>query len=135
MRGSISGRRPSCSSLLVSSSRKASSDSGFRSVEEPARSRTHRPKSPPPAGMPEPLLHRPSLADTTVLNNFAQTRRTDLLRSAFPDFSTPIPAWDELELGVSRGLVPACDWSWLKIIALTERENARAEEIGRALGP
>ena len=85
--------------------------------------------------MPEPLLHRPSLADTTVLNNFAQTRRTDLLRSAFPDFSTPIPAWDELELGVSRGLVPACDWSWLKIIALTERENARAEEIGRALGP
>ena len=76
----------------------------------------------------------PALADTTVLNNFAQIRRTDLLRSAYPDLAAPIPAWRELELGVRRELVPACDWSWLNILVLTEREHARAEEIGRQLG-
>jgi predicted nucleic acid-binding protein len=77
----------------------------------------------------------PSLADTTVLNNFAQIRRPGLLRSVYPDLSAPIPVWNELELGVRRGLVPACDWSWLKILELTEEEQARAEEIGRELGP
>jgi predicted nucleic acid-binding protein len=76
----------------------------------------------------------PSLADTTVLNNFAQIRRTDLLRSAYPDLSAPIAVWTELELGVRRGLVPACDWSWLKILDLTEREGTRAGEIGQDLG-
>src|SRR3954470_502600 len=76
----------------------------------------------------------PSLADTTVLNNFAQIRRTDLLRSIYPDLSAPIPVWNELELGVRRGMVPACDWSWLKILDLTEQERTRADEIGRDLG-
>jgi predicted nucleic acid-binding protein len=74
------------------------------------------------------------LADTTVLNNFAQIRRTDLLRSIYPDLSAPTAVWGELEMGVRRGLVPACDWSWLKILDLTEREQTRAEEIGRDLG-
>jgi len=76
-----------------------------------------------------------SLADTTVLNNFAQIQRTDLLRSAWPDLSAPTPVWNELELGVRRGLVPACDWSWLKILALTEREQTQADQIGYDLGP
>jgi len=77
----------------------------------------------------------PPLADTTVLNNFAQIRRTDLLRSAWPGLSAPIPVWNELELGVRRGLVPACDWSWLEIFALTEGEQAQADQIGHDLGP
>jgi predicted nucleic acid-binding protein len=77
----------------------------------------------------------PALADTTVLNNFAQIRRTDLLGLASPALSAPVSVWKELELGVRRGLVPACDWSWLKILDLTEREQARADEIGRDLGP
>jgi predicted nucleic acid-binding protein len=75
------------------------------------------------------------LADTTVLNNFAQIRRTDLLKAAWPDLAAPIPVWNELELGVRRGLVPACDWSWLQLIDLTEREQERAGEVGRALDP
>lgn len=77
----------------------------------------------------------PSLADTTVLSNLAQIRRPDLLRSAHPDLSAPTPVWNELEVGVHRGLVPACDWSWLVILDLNEREQARADEIGRDLGP
>lgn len=76
----------------------------------------------------------PSLADTTVLNNFAQIRRPDLLRSAYPDLSAPLPVWNELELGVRRGLVPACDWSWLTILDLTGQEQARADAIGQGLG-
>ena len=75
------------------------------------------------------------LADTTVLNNFAQIRRPDLLRGAWPDLEAPIPVWNELELGVRLGLVPACDWSWLKILDLTEQEQVRADEVGRALDP
>jgi len=74
------------------------------------------------------------LADTTVLNNFAQIQRTDLLRAAHPDLSAPTPVWNELELGVHRGFVPSCDWSWLKILDLTEREQARADEFSHALG-
>jgi predicted nucleic acid-binding protein len=77
----------------------------------------------------------PVVADTTVLNNFAQIRRTDLLRLAYPDLSAPVAVWRELELGVRRGLVPVCDWSWLEILDLAERERAQADEIGRQLGP
>jgi predicted nucleic acid-binding protein len=76
----------------------------------------------------------PSIADTTVLNNFAQIRHPDLLKSAYPDLSAPIPVWNELELGVRRGLVPACDWSWLKILDLSALEQARADEISQDLG-
>ncbi|HEX3125811.1 MAG TPA: DUF3368 domain-containing protein [Thermoanaerobaculia bacterium] len=74
------------------------------------------------------------LADTTVLNNFAQIRRTDLLKAAWPDLAAPIAVWKELELGVRRGLVPVCDWSWLNLLDLTEREQIQVGDIGRPLG-
>src|SRR6266545_832073 len=77
----------------------------------------------------------PTLSDTTVLNNFAQIRRPHFLKSAYPDLAAPRPVWEELERGVRRGSVPLCDWSWLKILDLTESEHARAEQIGRGLGP
>jgi predicted nucleic acid-binding protein len=75
-----------------------------------------------------------SVADTTVLNNFAQIRRPDLLRSAYSGLASPLAVWSELERGVQRGLVPACDWSWLEIFDLTEQEQAQADEVGRELG-
>jgi predicted nucleic acid-binding protein len=77
----------------------------------------------------------PALSETTVLNNFAQIRRPHLLKSAYPDLSAPRPVWNELERGVRRGAVPACDWSWLEILDLTDRESTQAEELGRGLGP
>ena len=64
-----------------------------------------------------------------------QIRRPDLLRGAWPDLAAPIAVWKELELGVRRGLVPDCDWSWLKLLDLTEREQERADEVGQALHP
>lgn len=75
-----------------------------------------------------------ALADTTVLNNFAQIGRPELSRSAFPDLAAPRSVWNELQLGVLRGRVPACDWSWLTILDLTEQEQTQADEIGRTLG-
>lgn len=77
----------------------------------------------------------PTLSDTTVLNNFAQIRRPHLLKLAYPDLSAPRPVWNELERGVRRGSVPSCDWSWLTILDLTQKENVQAEEICRGLGP
>jgi predicted nucleic acid-binding protein len=47
----------------------------------------------------------PTFADTTVLNNFAQIRRPDLLSLAYPDLSAPASVWNELDLGVRRGTV------------------------------
>lgn len=76
----------------------------------------------------------PALADTTVLSNFAQVRQTGLLRAIYPDLAAPLAVWNELEIGVRRGLVPTCDWSWLKVLELSEQEQARADEIGRSLG-
>jgi predicted nucleic acid-binding protein len=76
----------------------------------------------------------PALADTTVLSNFAQVLRADLLRAAYPDLAAPTAVWTELEAGARRGLVPVCDWSWLAILELSEREQAAADEIGRSLG-
>lgn len=68
----------------------------------------------------------PSIVDTTVLSNFAQIRRPDLLRVVYPDLAAPITVWNDLDLGVRRGLVPVCDWSWLATLDLTEREQAQA---------
>ena len=76
----------------------------------------------------------PALADTTVLNNFAQIQRADLLRSAWQDLAAPAAVWNELDFGVRRGLVPVCDWSWLKILDLTPQEQAQADEVGQDLG-
>src|SRR3954471_6627526 len=69
------------------------------------------------------------LADTTVLNNFAQIERPDLLRRAFDLLSAPAEVREELAEGERKGLVPICDWSWLTIIEPTDAERFRAMEL------
>jgi predicted nucleic acid-binding protein len=69
------------------------------------------------------------LADTTVLNNFAQVKRPDLLRKAFTGLSAPLEVRAELAEGERRGLVPICDWSWLAVIQSTDAERSRASEL------
>jgi uncharacterized protein len=73
------------------------------------------------------------LADTTVLNNFAQVGRPDLLRRAFPGLSTPGFVLEELSLGERLGRVPLCDWSWLGIVELLRAERDRFIELRRDL--
>lgn len=75
------------------------------------------------------------LADTTVLNNFAQVSRPDLLRLAFPDLVATREVLDELLEGERLGVVPSCDWRWLEIVPLTEEESARAQAFLEHLDP
>jgi predicted nucleic acid-binding protein len=73
------------------------------------------------------------LTDTTVLNNFSQVARPDLLRRAFPSLAAPDVVRNELAAGERLGLVPVCDWSWLTLVALTEAEQSRADDLSRRL--
>lgn len=73
------------------------------------------------------------MTDTTVLNNFSQVARPDLLRLAFPGISAPAVVRKELAEGERLGRVPVCDWSWLEVIELTEAEQARAADLKQRL--
>lgn len=75
------------------------------------------------------------LTDTTVLNNFSQVARPDLLRRVFPGLAAPEVVRRELAAGERLGRVPVCDWFWLTHVALTEAEQSRAEELSRRLQP
>jgi predicted nucleic acid-binding protein len=75
------------------------------------------------------------LADTTVLNNFAQVRRPDLLQLAFSDLVAPQRVKEELLSGERLGVVPVCDWGWLEIIQLSEEEHRHAQDLCRHLDP
>ena len=74
-----------------------------------------------------------TLTDTTVLSNFAQVERPNLLREVFPRLASPRQVREELSEGERLGLVPSCDWSWLKTIELTDTEQAHATELRRNL--
>ena len=73
------------------------------------------------------------VADTTVLSNFAQVRGHTLLQQAFPSLGAPSAVREELAVGEKLGRVPACDWSWLAHVGLTDGEEARASELERFL--
>lgn len=73
------------------------------------------------------------LTDTTVLNNFSQVARPDLLRRAFPGLAAPDVVRHELAAGERLGRVPVCDWSWLTLVVLTEPEQFRSKELSGRL--
>lgn len=68
-----------------------------------------------------------TILDTTVLSNFAHSRRPELLRLALGEDGTTAPAvLSELRSGEALGLVPRCDWRWLQVIRLTDEEASLA---------
>jgi predicted nucleic acid-binding protein len=72
------------------------------------------------------------ILDTTVLSNFAHAQRPDLVRQALGEGIATTPAvMSELETGEARGLIPACDWSWLAVLELTDEERKSAAELSR----
>jgi predicted nucleic acid-binding protein len=73
------------------------------------------------------------LADTTVLNNFAQIGRPDLLQLAYPRLAAPRVVREELARGEQLGLVLRGDWSWLELLDLTDVEKSRAADLERLL--
>ncbi|MEJ2212448.1 MAG: DUF3368 domain-containing protein, partial [Anaerolineae bacterium] len=74
------------------------------------------------------------LLDNTVLSNFAVVHRPRLLPAAFGDLlATSEQVIEELMAGVSRGKLPALDWSWLPVWTLQEAELVHYERFLRAL--
>jgi predicted nucleic acid-binding protein len=73
------------------------------------------------------------LSDTTVLNNFAQIRRPDLLQRVYPTLASPRVVREELARGERLGLVRPGDWSWLQLLDLTDVEKSRATDLERLL--
>lgn len=74
-----------------------------------------------------------ALSDTTVLSNFANAQRPDLLRVLFVSLLVPDSVWAELERGERDGLIPAADWSWLNIVSLTPAELDASRQLQRKL--
>lgn len=73
------------------------------------------------------------LSDTTVLSNFSQVRRPDLLRKAFPGLASPRAVLVELKRGENLKRIPVCDWSWLEVLDPSGAERSRATELERIL--
>jgi predicted nucleic acid-binding protein len=70
-----------------------------------------------------------TIADTTVLSNFAHVRQPTLLRLLFTPLFVPDSVLAELEQGVHAGLVPECNWSWLEVVSPTHTERVKAKEL------
>jgi predicted nucleic acid-binding protein len=76
------------------------------------------------------------IADTTVLSNFAQAQRPELIALALDSRVAVTPeVLAELRRGEEAGRVPACDWSSLVRIEPTEAERQQARTWGTVLGP
>ncbi len=74
------------------------------------------------------------LLDNTVLSNFALVGRVDLLRLALgSEVSTTQQVMEESLAGVALGRVPATDWAWLPVIALSAAEEETYQTFLRHL--
>lgn len=78
---------------------------------------------------------RAALCDTTVLSNFAQVRRPDLLQVLFSPLLVPRTVLEELAAGERLASVPKCPWDFLEVVAQTPSERELASELRRRLGP
>ena len=68
--------------------------------------------------------------DNTVLSNFAQIRRPELLQLAVHSQGiTTTAVRQELAVGETNQTVPQCEWRWLPVVELTEAE----QEVARRL--
>jgi len=75
------------------------------------------------------------LLDNTVLSNFSTLRRPDLVREAFiEEVVTTEHVFREMQVGVTIGKIPPCDWQWLKNVALTSPELVRFRRLTAHLG-
>lgn len=74
------------------------------------------------------------ILDTTVLSNFSHIRRPDLVQQVFgADVATSPTAWAELMTGQALGFLPACAWTDVSVIDLSEEEESIAATLRRAL--
>lgn len=75
------------------------------------------------------------LLDNTILSNFSTVRRPELVCQAFfEEVMTTRHVFEEMEVGVAIGRIPACDWQWLKNVALTPAELIHFRRLTARLG-
>ncbi|HYU34371.1 MAG TPA: hypothetical protein VEW48_19635 [Thermoanaerobaculia bacterium] len=74
---------------------------------------------------------RVALSDTTVLSNFAQAQRPDLLRALFASLYVPVSVSEELAQGERGGLIPKADWGWLEVVSLSPAELVVSQDLQR----
>jgi predicted nucleic acid-binding protein len=75
------------------------------------------------------------LLDNTVMSNFAVIERPDLLNCILPgQIATTKEAFAELQAGISKGLIPSGDWSWLDVLSLTPQEQKSFALLTGSLG-
>jgi predicted nucleic acid-binding protein len=71
-----------------------------------------------------------AVVDNTLLSNFAHIQQPKLLAAAFDQPVTARAVLDELEVGVQIARIPCVDWSWLRVIELTDDERLN-QTLGR----
>jgi len=68
--------------------------------------------------------------DNTVMSNFGLVERVEWLqRLGARDFLTTREAWEALEAGIEKGVIPDLNWAWLPVVALTEAEREQVDNL------
>ena len=76
----------------------------------------------------------PVLLDNTVLSNFAEVKRTDVVTSLWKTCCTTQDAWREFQAGIAIGRLPKDAWKNLPVTELTDLELDLANRLSNALG-
>ena len=76
----------------------------------------------------------PVLLDNTVLSNFAEVKRTDVVTSLWKTCRTTPDAWREFQAGIAIGRLPKDAWKSLLVTELTDPELDLANRLSNALG-
>ena len=74
-----------------------------------------------------------AVVNNTVLSNFALVRRPDLVRQSFDHIVVTRQVLAELRAGERLRRLPVCDWSWLKVSALTRQERILADRLSKTV--
>lgn len=74
-----------------------------------------------------------AVVNNTVLSNFANVRRPDLVRQSFEDIVATVEVLAELKEGERLRRLPMCDWSWLKGLTLTKPERVLADRLAKTV--
>ena len=76
----------------------------------------------------------PVLLDNTVLSNFAEVKRTDVVTGLWKTCCTTQDAWREFQAGVAIDRLPRNAWKTLPVTELTDLELDLANRLSNALG-
>lgn len=74
------------------------------------------------------------LLDTTVINNFLQAGRVDLLQQIQIHMCACPAVLEEIQVGIHGGKVPQGPLDWLSVVNLSVDENAYAIRLRNRLG-